>query len=93
MSLGEPFAAQVLTRAVISIGAQRTDVQQPLDAGPAAGHDDPLRQLSVHGAESRAITAAFVQDADQVDDRVLPGAQRRDLLRVTQVGTDHADGR
>ena len=82
--------------------AQRADMQQPAHAVRAAGGDDGLRQLDMHAREIRAVVvrpalvapaAAPVEDADQVVDRVLAGAQPLEHAGRHDVGLDHVDRR
>ena len=68
------LAAQVQAAAGGLVGAERADVQQAPDAGPVAGFDHGLDEIDVIAA--KIALASLVQDADQVDHRMLAGAHR-----------------
>ena len=65
-------------------------MQQPVDAGGLAGRDRALRQPRVRAFE---VLRGAVQDADEVDDRVLAGGQAGERRVVVDVGIDHIAGR
>ena len=69
------------------IGAERAHVQEAPHPGCAAGGDDGLRQLSM-----RALEVA-VQDADQVDDRVLAAHEALEHRRIEGIGLHDVDRR
>ena len=62
-------------------------MQQALDAGVAAGGDRGKRQLDMRGGE------IAVQDADQVDQRVMAARQAVEHAALVDVGFDHVDRR
>ena len=66
-------------RGALRIGAQGAHVHQATDAGLLAGRDDLLRQFDVRVGKILAVgqhDIAAVQDADQVDHRILALHQR-----------------
>jgi len=85
------LAAQVMAWAEPGIRIERADVQQAVDTRTSAGLDQPAHQLDVHLLEAAPVVPALVQDPDQVDDRPLPGAERRELALVVNVGRDQLE--
>jgi len=88
--LGLPLRAQVARRPR-RIGVERAHVQEARHAARATRRDRVAGELDVDARE--AVAARFVEDADQVDDRVRAAHQRGQASGVVDVGLDDVDGR
>lgn len=78
------LGAQILAGRVLHVGIKRAHLQETTDPAGLGGRQGFLRQFHVRGAKARAIAAAFVEDPDQVDDRIL--AREEALQRGRVVG-------
>ncbi len=65
-------------------------MQQAVDALLAAGLDELVHEFHVGSFESTAVSAALVEDADQVDDYALPGEKRGESCRVVDIRGDQS---
>jgi len=78
------FRALILRRRIVR-RAERAHVQQALHAGGAAGGNHRQRQLDVRARE------IAMQDADEVDERVLPAYQALEHIAPVDVRLDDVD--
>ena len=68
-------------------------MNQPVDVLSSAGIDQPASEFRVDAGEPAAVSPALIQDADQVDDRLLTRAERREHGGIVDVGCDQAKRR
>ena len=80
-ALAAALAPEVVARAGVRVRIERAHVQEPVDPLAPAGIDELSHEVHVRARESAAAAAALVQDADQVDHRLLAGAERGELRR------------
>jgi hypothetical protein len=75
---------------------ERAHVYQAANAALPHRGDDLSRQVDMRGSKTLAIRQArimIVENADEVDDRILTAHQLDECLRVVHIGLDHADRR
>src|SRR4029077_2936334 len=78
-----------ISRTRTRIGANRRDMDEPRYPGLAGQAGQPGRCGMMHQIE--ALAAAFAQDADAIDDRVVAGDKSRQQPLVVDRDVDQAD--
>jgi hypothetical protein len=93
----DPFrlalGAQVVRGALGGVGVERAHLQESRDPGALRRVEQLARELGVCVAEARAVAAALVEDADQVDHGVGTFELARQRLLVVDVGGHQAHRR
>ena len=74
-------------------GIERTHLQQPAYARELAGRDHQLHQLHVRTAESAAVVAGLIEDADQVDHGVGTGERGAQHVGIVDIDLPQFDAR
>ena len=85
-AFGGGLGAQVVRGALVA-GVQSTHVQQSRYVRFATGSDHGAGEVHMSALKAAAVAARFIQDADEVDDDVLPGhrgAQERAVVGVAR---------
>jgi len=73
---------------VVRVGIQAAHVEQPVDVHFATGSDNPPREFGMRAAKAGTVPAGLVQDAYQVDDRVMTAQQVAEPGLVVDVDLD-----
>ena len=83
---GPALAPEVMAGAVYGIGVQGAHLQDPPDPVRLAGGNEVFRESHMRAQKPRAVIAFFVEDADQVDNRVAAGQVLPQALGVMHIG-------
>ena len=86
------LAAQVMA-ACVTVGTERTHLQEPGDVMRVAGGHQLLRQPDVRPLESLLVEAGLVEDADQVDHDIHALGVAHEGLFFMNVGLHQVQGR